>query len=110
MGTLTGEQSGTVAELRGSLPSLVGVGQRFLDGGCGSRFIESGVELLQDPEDDGCAVLGRWVLLASGEAILVVTEDREVLSADRTGLPGLASRRLAFAVGTQPTFPVPVLQ
>lgn len=30
LGTLTGEQSGAVAELRGSLPSLVGVGQRFL--------------------------------------------------------------------------------
>ncbi|GAA2640178.1 hypothetical protein [Streptomyces axinellae] len=91
LGTLAGEQAGAVAELRGSLPPLVGVGQRVLDGRCGGPFIETGVELLQDPEDNLGAVLGRRVLLASGQAVLVVAEDLEGLSADRTRLAGLTS-------------------
>lgn len=91
LGTLAGEQAGTLAELRGSLPPLVGVGQRLPDGRCGGPFIEAGAELLQDPEDDVCAILSRRVLLAPGEAVLVVTEDLEGLSAHRTRLAGLTS-------------------
>ncbi|MFF7603445.1 hypothetical protein [Streptomyces mirabilis] len=108
--TLTGEQAGTMAELRSRLPALVGVRQRLLDGGCGGPFIEAGVEPFQDFEDDVCAVLGRRMLLASGQAVLVAAEDLEGLSAYRTRLPGLPSGRLALAVRTKPACPVPVFQ